>query len=67
VKSGLTRKVHYRGVCQNVWEFFVKVYGGGPAIARTELDLYSKPFIFPEKNIAAEDLASGSGEEDADE
>ena len=39
-----TSSVHdYRGVNQAVWEYFVGIYGGGPAIPREQLDLYYPP------------------------
>ncbi len=42
IKQGLELNVHYRGVNQEVWQIFHKMYGGGPVILREELDIYSR-------------------------
>lgn len=52
IKKGLVKKVDYRGVCREVWEFFHEIYGGGPVIARAELDLYSRATDYAEKKAA---------------
>jgi hypothetical protein len=31
----------YRGVNREVWEQLLQIYGGGPAIVREDLDIYS--------------------------
>lgn len=40
-QSGLALKDDYRGVNQALWDFWHERYGGGPAVPRTSLDLYS--------------------------
>ena len=42
IKPDLELNVHYRGVNHQVWHLLFKIYGGGPVIAREELDIYSK-------------------------
>ncbi|GKT25964.1 hypothetical protein ADUPG1_013199 [Aduncisulcus paluster] len=38
------RKLYdYRGVSGQVWRLFARIYGGGPAIVRPVIDLYSPP------------------------
>ena len=32
----------YRGVNKEVWQIFHRMYGGGPVIMRSELDVYSR-------------------------
>lgn len=39
----------YRGVNKEVWDLLVQIYGGGPAIVRRHLDIYSRPAIVPEE------------------
>ena len=39
-KQNLVRAKEYRGVNPRVWAFFKKHHGGGPALARKELDIY---------------------------
>jgi len=41
IKKGLELNKDYRGVNKEVWILLHKIYGGGPAIAREELDIYS--------------------------
>ena len=38
---GLARVRDYRGMNQDVWHYFHERYGGGPAICRSEIDLYA--------------------------
>ena len=33
----------YKTVCREVWEKFILIYGGGPAIIRCEQSIYSEP------------------------
>eukprot|EP00658_Telonema_sp_P-2_P049103 TRINITY_DN37337_c0_g1_i1.p1 TRINITY_DN37337_c0_g1~~TRINITY_DN37337_c0_g1_i1.p1 ORF type:complete len:224 (-),score=34.44 TRINITY_DN37337_c0_g1_i1:303-974(-) len=40
--KGLKVKSHYRGLSQAAWRVLMKAYGGGPAIVRPNLNLYSK-------------------------
>ena len=44
IKPGLELNKHYRGVNKEVWVLLQKIYGGGPAIVRDKLDIYSKDF-----------------------
>jgi hypothetical protein len=37
--------VDYRGVNKTVWDLLHKMYGGGPAIIKEELDIYSNDAI----------------------
>lgn len=39
---------HYRGVNAVIWKYWVQRYGGGPAIRRVVLDLYSTPVVEPQ-------------------
>lgn len=39
--SGLIAAEHYRGVNSAVWLFLLQQYGGGPALTRQSLDIYS--------------------------
>lgn len=34
--------MNYRGVNKEVWDLLIKIYGGGPMIARDQLNIYSK-------------------------
>lgn len=36
----LKPQTHYRGVNYKVWEYFMRVYGGGPILCRSTLDIY---------------------------
>ena len=40
-RSGLIRGKHYRGVNEAVWSYLFEVYGGGPAIPRPSINIYS--------------------------
>ena len=42
-KEGLKQVEDYRGVNRMVWEYFVNIYGGGPAIVRKDLDIHLPP------------------------
>jgi len=42
IKKGLELNKDYRGVNKEVWVLLNQIYGGGPVIAREELDIYSK-------------------------
>jgi len=44
---GLEKGVAYRGVNAQVWGFFASIYGGGPAIRRQRLDIYSPSMPAP--------------------
>ncbi len=37
----------YRGVNEFVWEAYWRIYGGGPAIVRKVMDIYSPPVRTP--------------------
>jgi len=37
----LKPKKHYRAVKKEVWDYFISIYGGGPVIIRTSVDIYS--------------------------
>jgi ubiquitin C-terminal hydrolase len=41
----LVARTHYRCVNNKVWNFLVKVYGGGPCLMRRDLDIYSEPVL----------------------
>lgn len=41
IRKGLDLNKDYRGVNKEVWVLLNKIYGGGPTIAREELDIYS--------------------------
>mmetsp|Transcript_34467 Transcript_34467/g.73426 ORF Transcript_34467/g.73426 Transcript_34467/m.73426 type:complete len:880 (-) Transcript_34467:214-2853(-) len=41
-RSGLKLRIDYIGVNARVWWLFMHVHGGGPALCRQELDLYSE-------------------------
>lgn len=40
-RDNLTRGIHYRGVNESVWEYFYKIYGGGPVLKRSSINIYS--------------------------
>ncbi|CAG9332517.1 unnamed protein product [Blepharisma stoltei] len=40
IKSKLKPVAHYRGVNENVWNLYLKIYGGGPEIVRRKLNIY---------------------------
>jgi hypothetical protein len=42
IKKNLVLNKDYRGVNKEVWILLQKIYGGGPVIAREELDIYSQ-------------------------
>lgn len=39
-KSGLLPIQHYRGISKQLWDYFFSIYGGGPEIVRSEIDIY---------------------------
>lgn len=39
-RPNLVRGTHYRGVNKRVWDYFVRIYGGGPAIIRKNINIY---------------------------
>lgn len=41
VRQDLVFELDYRAVKQEVWNKFVQIYGGGPAIIREKPDIYS--------------------------
>jgi hypothetical protein len=41
-KAGLKQVRHYRGVNGDVWRYFMRIYGGGPALVREELNIYAR-------------------------
>jgi len=43
VKLGLEANLDYKGVGKHVWQAFMLLYGGGPAIVRTTPNIYSTP------------------------
>jgi hypothetical protein len=45
----LKKAVNYRGVNEQVWLSYYKIYGGGPVIARKTLNLYDEPLDVPER------------------
>mmetsp|Transcript_32576 Transcript_32576/g.103174 ORF Transcript_32576/g.103174 Transcript_32576/m.103174 type:complete len:735 (-) Transcript_32576:61-2265(-) len=45
-KTGLDKGTHYRGVNKQVWDIFFSIYGGGPPIVRSRLDIYA-PVVNP--------------------
>lgn len=42
-RAGLKKKADYRGLHSKVWAGLHELYGGGPAIVRDEMDIYSAP------------------------
>ena len=40
-RPNLVRAEDYRGVNGPVWNVFIKRYGGGPQICRSELNIYT--------------------------
>jgi len=39
-REGLVRAKHYRGVTKEVWQYFHEIYGGGPEILCSSLNIY---------------------------
>merc|ERR1719221_909413 len=63
-RSGLRLRVDYIGVNARVWWLFMHVHGGGPAICRDELDIYSAE-IPPETELYLDELRrTGKGASD---
>lgn len=54
--QGLQRGAHYRGVNRDVWRYLHAVYGGGPAVVRTTINLYSAPVMLPEDSPGNSDV-----------
>ncbi|CAG9331010.1 unnamed protein product [Blepharisma stoltei] len=42
IKAKLKPVAHYRGVNENVWKLYIKIYGGGPEIVRKKLNIYEE-------------------------
>lgn len=40
-RPNLHRGTHYRGVNARVWQYFCKIYGGGPCIVRKSINIYA--------------------------
>jgi hypothetical protein len=43
LREGLRINIHYKAVSAKVWYLFYQTYGGGPALPRESIDIYSKP------------------------
>ncbi|KAI9138665.1 hypothetical protein BKA69DRAFT_1040757 [Paraphysoderma sedebokerense] len=43
-KKKVRVKVDYRGVNEDVWNYFYSIYGGGPVCKRKIIDVYSEPW-----------------------
>ena len=41
LRDNLTRGTHYRGVNERVWNYFYGIYGGGPMIKRSTINIYN--------------------------
>jgi ubiquitin carboxyl-terminal hydrolase 20/33 len=39
-RLNLLRGAHYRGVNRNVWQYFYRIYGGGPMLVRKSINIY---------------------------
>lgn len=48
-RPGLVRGTHYRGINKRVWDYFVRAYGGGPAIIRKTINIYGAPVLLSEQ------------------
>ncbi len=57
-KPKLVRSTHYRGVVKEVWDYFHQLYGGGPAICRQVIDIYSRPVVIG-KTVAIDSNGDG--------
>jgi len=42
LKEGLMKEEHYRAVNPSVWEYLFGIYGGGPPLLRSKIDIYGK-------------------------
>jgi hypothetical protein len=60
-KSNLRLRIDYIGVNARVWWLFMHVHGGGPAICREELDIYSAECP-PETEFGLPELRPGGGQ-----
>jgi ubiquitin carboxyl-terminal hydrolase 20/33 len=60
VKQDLQKGVHYRGLHGIVWKELLRVYGGGPTIMRTKLNIYdASPLL--RKNSGSRSRGSADG------
>lgn len=41
LRDNLSRGIHYRGVNEQVWNYFYGIYGGGPPIKRASINIYN--------------------------
>lgn len=41
LRDNLSRGIHYRGVNEKVWNYFLGIYGGGPPIKRSTINIYN--------------------------
>lgn len=41
LRDHLSRGIHYRGVNERVWNYFYGIYGGGPVIKRSSINIYN--------------------------
>mmetsp|Transcript_27225 Transcript_27225/g.62779 ORF Transcript_27225/g.62779 Transcript_27225/m.62779 type:complete len:226 (+) Transcript_27225:76-753(+) len=57
-KRGLRERDDYRGVSQEVWDYFVAQHGGGPCIVSPQLDVYHPGVVV---TYASQRLADGAG------
>lgn len=53
--SGREKLRDYRGVCPKVYALFHSIYGGGPAIVRSKIDLYSEPVYYDLDTLLGDD------------
>lgn len=60
LRDNLKVRVDYIGVNARVWWLFMHVHGGGPAIVREDLDIYSGAAA-PDVNLMLEELKSSPG------
>ena len=42
LRDNLARGTHYRGVNERVWNYFFGIYGGGPPITRSTINIYDQ-------------------------
>ena len=53
LRPGLVSTQHYRYVAPPVWEYFFKVYGGGPVISGSSNNIYSSDLSTSSDKAAA--------------
>lgn len=41
LRDNLSRGIHYRGVNEQVWNYFYGIYGGGPVIKKQTINIYN--------------------------